>query len=195
VSLRDDLETIIQGAGWTPPPSDDEILAAARRLRVALTPEVCAVIEELGRQVQKWGGPAHDDKHSPNDWHALIRDYNGWARAMASMGSLEKAERRWIQVAALALSAAASARRHRTAEPELARTCSEVDETAEPPKFGSAPEARFQEGRAQGAMEERERIVALLCKGARYALYERAGRESGLLVFEDAIRTALEARK
>lgn len=115
MSLRDDLETIIQDAAWTPPRSDDDLLEACSRLRSALTPEVCAVIEELWRQVQKWGGPAHDDKHSPNDWHALIRDYNGWARTMAGMGSLEKAERRWIQVAALALSAAATSRRFRTA--------------------------------------------------------------------------------
>ncbi len=114
MSLREDLETIIQDAAWTPPRSDDDLLEACSRLRSALTPEVCAVLEELERQVQKWGGPAHDDQHSPNDWHALIRDYNGWARTMAGQGSLEKAEHRWIQVAALALSAAAASRRHRT---------------------------------------------------------------------------------
>lgn len=40
--------------------------------------------------------------------------------------------------------------------------CPKVDETTETPKFTADPDARFQEGRAQGVMEERERIICEL---------------------------------
>jgi hypothetical protein len=63
------------------------------------------VLAERGRQDDKWGGSVNDDRKGPDDWHAHIADYNGWARNMARMGSLDKARRRLIQVAALATAA------------------------------------------------------------------------------------------
>ena len=60
---------------------------------------------ERSRQDGKWGGAEQDDKWSAMDWHEMIADYNGWARRMAAMGSLDKARRRYIQIAALAVAA------------------------------------------------------------------------------------------
>mgnify|MGYP000848259290 CR=1 FL=1 len=71
------------------------------------------VAEERMRQDGKWGGPAHDDQHSTAEFVQLIEDYAGWARTMAGMHSPEKAERRLIQVAALALAAVERSRRVR----------------------------------------------------------------------------------
>jgi hypothetical protein len=71
------------------------------------------VAEERARQDSKWGGASHDDQHSTSDFVQFIEDYAGWARTMAGMDSPEKAERRLIQVAALALAAVESSRRKR----------------------------------------------------------------------------------
>jgi hypothetical protein len=71
------------------------------------------VAEERMRQDAKWGGAEHDDEHSTAEFVQLIEDYAGWARTMAGMNSPEKAERRLIQVAALALAAVESSRRVR----------------------------------------------------------------------------------
>lgn len=73
------------------------------------------VAEERARQDAKWGGAEHDDHHSTADFVQLIEDYAGWARTMAGMDSPEKAERRLIQVAALAVAAVESSRRRRGA--------------------------------------------------------------------------------
>lgn len=56
-------------------------------------------------QISKWGGDKTDDKWTALDWHEMIADYNGWARRMAAMGSNDKARRRYIQIAALAVAA------------------------------------------------------------------------------------------
>ena len=66
------------------------------------------VADERVRQDEKWGGPEHDDTHTAQEWVQLIEDYAGWARVMAGMGSRDKARRRLIQVAALAVAAAES---------------------------------------------------------------------------------------
>lgn len=63
------------------------------------------VLNERDRQVSKWEGKFNDDDYTPLDWHEMIADYNGWARRMAAMGSLDKARRRYIQIAALAVAA------------------------------------------------------------------------------------------
>lgn len=73
------------------------------------------VAQERMRQDAKWGGATHDDEHSTAEFVQLIEDYAGWARTMAGMHSPEKAERRLIQVAALALAAVESSRRVRGA--------------------------------------------------------------------------------
>jgi len=61
------------------------------------------VAEERERQDGKWGGESHDDTLSIDEWHELLSDYIGWGRRMAKMGSPDKARRRLIQVAALAV--------------------------------------------------------------------------------------------
>ena len=63
------------------------------------------VVNERARQDAKWGGPEHDDKHPTYEFVQLIQDYSGWARVMAGMGSNNKARRRLVQVAALAIAA------------------------------------------------------------------------------------------
>lgn len=73
-----------------------------------LTPAARDAIAERQRQDEKWGGAAHDDEHSVAQWVELIQDYAGWARVMGGMHSYDKARRRLVQVAALALAAAES---------------------------------------------------------------------------------------
>lgn len=58
---------------------------------------------ERMRQDEKWGGPEHDDLHTTADFVQLVHDYAGWARVMSGMGSADKAQRRMLQVAALAM--------------------------------------------------------------------------------------------
>lgn len=62
------------------------------------------LVNELSRQEEK-GMTETDRERTLLDWHEMIADYNAWSRRMAAMGSLDKARRRYIQVAALALSA------------------------------------------------------------------------------------------
>lgn len=73
-----------------------------------LTKAAQDVLAERQRQDEKWGGPTHDDEHTVAQWVELIQDYAGWARVMAGMDSHDKARRRLVQVAALALAAAES---------------------------------------------------------------------------------------
>jgi hypothetical protein len=67
-----------------------------------------AVRLERLRQDEKWGGAEHDDHHTVHEWAQLIQDYAGWARTMAGMNSPDKARRRLIQIAAMAVAAAES---------------------------------------------------------------------------------------
>lgn len=60
---------------------------------------------ERTRQIDKWTGVYNDDHYTPMDWHEMIADYNSWARRMATMGSDDKARKRYIQIAALAVAA------------------------------------------------------------------------------------------
>jgi hypothetical protein len=73
------------------------------------------VAEERLRQDVKWANPANDDQWSALDWHEMIADYNALARRMAAMGSLDKARRRYVQVAALAVAAVEAIDRKMTA--------------------------------------------------------------------------------
>lgn len=66
------------------------------------------VSDERERQDQKWGGAAHDDEHDVYDFVEIIKDYAGWACRMDEMGSHDKARKRLIQVAALAVAAVES---------------------------------------------------------------------------------------
>lgn len=62
------------------------------------------VFNERTRQKQK-GTSRFDPMHTPLDWYSILIDYVGWYRRMACMGNREKARRRLIQVAALAVAA------------------------------------------------------------------------------------------
>lgn len=75
---------------------------------------------ERDRQNAKWGGAANDDQHTVGEFVQLIQDYAGWARTMATMNSPEKARRRLVQVAALAVACVEAMDRaaHRRAEGE-----------------------------------------------------------------------------
>jgi hypothetical protein len=68
---------------------------------------LAAVASELKRQKIKWGDGCDEGK-TPDEWHCLIADYLGWARRMHAMDSPEKAVNRYLQVAALAVSAGQS---------------------------------------------------------------------------------------
>jgi len=76
------------------------------------------VAQERRRQDDKWGGPAHDDRHTPGEFYQLIEDYTRWSRTMSKIGSEDKAHRRLVQVSALAQAAAESLERK---HPEMLR--------------------------------------------------------------------------
>ena len=59
----------------------------------------------------KWGGPKHDDKHTPYDWCEWVIAYATWARMMIRMDSPEKYSKRMLQAAQLAVHAVMSHRR------------------------------------------------------------------------------------
>lgn len=80
------------------------------------TPVLAEVGAERARQDGKWGGAAHDDKHSVAEFVQFIEDYAGWARMMDSLGSPLKARRRLMQVAAMAVAVVESLDR-KTARP------------------------------------------------------------------------------
>ena len=68
------------------------------------------ILEEIRaerlRQIGKWGTTATRDQHgNAADGYEMLSDYNAWARRMWSMGSLDKARKRLIQSAALAVAA------------------------------------------------------------------------------------------
>ena len=63
---------------------------------------------ERKRQDAKWGGPRHDDEKPLPFFIQHIQDYAGWARVMWNMDSYDKARRRLLQVAALAVAAVES---------------------------------------------------------------------------------------
>lgn len=84
------------------PPRSTVVVSATQNATGNVVAEVAA---ERERQDGKWGGPSHDDMHPVEYWVQLIQDYAAWARVMAGMGSRDKARRRLIQVAALAVAA------------------------------------------------------------------------------------------
>lgn len=89
----------------------EEFLATVtpERLRERILPEIVA---ERERQDGQWGGDEHDDRHSPEEWAALIAKHLG-----RGVYALEEDTRRsWVVVAALAVAALESADRTAAAE-------------------------------------------------------------------------------
>ena len=81
--------------------------------------------DECERQMNRWG-KRWDDKLSPEDWTARVTLWAGKALAAAWSGDYVQQRRRWIQVAALALSAVAALDRRIDFE-ELERIAALVD--------------------------------------------------------------------
>lgn len=63
------------------------------------------VLNERGRQIEKWGGTDHDDAHHFSAFVEYIKNYAGWSSQMADGFSWQKARNRMVQVAALAVAA------------------------------------------------------------------------------------------
>lgn len=74
--------------------------------------KVSTVFDEIAkeriRQDQKWGGPQRDDTHAVHAWMRVIKNYASWAEQMIYNRAPEKARKRLIQVAALAMAAVES---------------------------------------------------------------------------------------
>ena len=63
------------------------------------------ITQERLRQMNKGYTPELDDLKQPYNWHEDITAYSGWARLMFDLHSPDKARRRYIQIAALAMAA------------------------------------------------------------------------------------------
>lgn len=66
------------------------------------------VANERAAQDEKWGGPAHDDRHGTAEWVAFIARHAGLAVNDGRPESLERFRRQMIRVAALAIAAVES---------------------------------------------------------------------------------------
>lgn len=68
-----------------------------------------SIYEEIKQRRQyqdaKWGGPAHDDAHTPSDWWSLITAYNRMAFGRGINGLPSAARDKLLDVAALAVAA------------------------------------------------------------------------------------------
>ena len=68
-----------------------------------LTPIWQEIFGERLRQDGRWGGPKHDDTHSPRAWHIFILRYSG--RAVRMPWNRELFREQMVKVAALAVAA------------------------------------------------------------------------------------------
>ena len=82
-----------------------------RRVEEALRPPKgrLRIFQELEfervRQDRKWGGPEHDDEHSPEDWVRYIADHNQRALAAERDGDSDGYRYQLLRIAALAVAA------------------------------------------------------------------------------------------
>jgi alkylhydroperoxidase/carboxymuconolactone decarboxylase family protein YurZ len=80
------------------------------------------VAKERERQISKGYDAIHDDYEKLfTDFIEDIESYNLWCRQMYRMGSLDKARRRMVQIAALAVSAVEYIDRNRLSTDEYLR--------------------------------------------------------------------------
>lgn len=72
------------------------------------------IIAERGRQDAQWGGPPHDDDHSPDEWLEFIEHQVDAAHALIGAGSEDengepngdaRYRQRLVKIAALAVAA------------------------------------------------------------------------------------------
>jgi hypothetical protein len=66
---------------------------------------VVDIIMERKRQDEKWGGAAHDKQHTVSDWVRFIHEHASKANEAASLGDIQRAQARLVEVAALAVAA------------------------------------------------------------------------------------------
>lgn len=71
------------------------------------------VVAERQRQDAKWGGPEHDDQHSPDEWLGFIQEK--WAGAHESL-TADEYRYQLVQIAALAVAAIESLDRKMSAD-------------------------------------------------------------------------------
>lgn len=83
---------------------------AIRRRADKLATVLAQVGEERRRQDEQWGGPLHDDHHTPRQWFGLVDDHLGRAKKAAGGKSTDHDTYRHnlVQVAALAVAAVES---------------------------------------------------------------------------------------
>ena len=78
----------------------DELRAQCEGVRLSVYDEI---LRERNRQDRKWGGPDHDDQHSPADWISYLAKHIGKAVAWPFDAALF--HRQMVRVAALAVAA------------------------------------------------------------------------------------------
>lgn len=66
------------------------------------------VLIERGRQDAQWGGPAHDDTHSVDDWCSHIDHQLSFIHYPLKDATPEEERERFIKIAALAVAAVES---------------------------------------------------------------------------------------
>ena len=88
------------------------MLAAPAESAVIVATIYDEVMAERARQDAKWGGPAHDDEHNPDEWAEFIEDRTReFAKGFESLERQTTPERRrelLVEIAALAIAAVES---------------------------------------------------------------------------------------
>jgi len=74
----------------------------ASQKAIGLSPAVQEVIHERQRQDAKWGGPEHDDTHTPADWVSLMDDRLAYPEQAEGCDEYRKD---MVEIAALAIAA------------------------------------------------------------------------------------------
>lgn len=69
------------------------------------------VAYERGLQDRKWGGPAHDDEHSIEDWVEFINEYMDRIKCASEYPDRKKIQDSLIKIAALSIAAMESLER------------------------------------------------------------------------------------
>ena len=76
------------------------------QLQAHVDPIYIEIAEERARQDVEWGGSAHDDHHSPDDWALFIRQH--LSQAVPPIWRRDRYRKKMVQVAALAVAAVES---------------------------------------------------------------------------------------
>jgi len=77
------------------------------------------IMRRRAEQDKQWGGPEHDDTHTPREWCELIQKFRNRAELMGTRGRHENYENALFDILALATAAIESSRRKRNPVEEL----------------------------------------------------------------------------